>query len=88
MTYIFYLTDSLDSATAVVGVGADKNAAEADALAKWGAAISSRVDYGERAPIVATTFSLLSASEDVPTLADLQKIMGTDPDDTMPGLIP
>jgi hypothetical protein len=87
MNYIFYLTDSLGSTTAVVGTGADYDTAEADALAKWDAAMSSRGDYGERAPIVGTTFSLLGSIEDVPSLSDTHKTMGTDPDDTMPGLI-
>lgn len=87
-SWIFYLTDGLGSTTAVVGTGADLSAAETEALAKWDAEISSRGDYAQRAPIVGTNHSMLGILEDVPPLSVLYTIMGTDPDDTMPGLIP
>jgi len=86
-SYIFYLTDSLGSTTAVVGTGADHGAAESGALAKWDATIGARVDYADRTPIVASTFSMLGSIEDVPTIEVLRGIMGTDTDETMPGLI-
>jgi hypothetical protein len=87
MNYIFYLTDSLGSATAVVGTGASYAAAESDAMSKWNAAISQRDDFGSRTPIVETNYSMLGSIEDVPSLPELYKVMGTDPDETMPGLI-
>ncbi len=88
MTFIFYITDSLDSVTAVVGTGADHSAAEAEAIAKWDAAISGRSDYAQRAPVVATNYSMLGSIDDVPPISMLYEIMGTDTDDTMPGLVP
>lgn len=70
-SYIFYLTDSLSTMTAVVGSGESIAEAEGDALAKWDTAVSGRDDYADRTPIIEVIYSTIS----------------TEDSDSMPGLI-
>lgn len=70
-SWIFYLTDSLNTMTAVAGEGELIADAEVDALAKWDTAISGREDYAERAHIVGVIYSAIAtepSGDDMPGL--------------------
>lgn len=70
-SWIFYMTDSLGSMSAVVGIGTDIAEAEAAAHVKWDALASGRPDYAERSPIAGVIYSTISTklnSDDMPGL--------------------
>ena len=63
-SWIFYITDSLGSMTAVVGSGGNQTEAEDGARVKWAALYDSREDFGHRAPIVEVIYSTISTEAD------------------------
>lgn len=70
-SWIFYLTDSKHTMSAVVGTSDNIATAEEDALAKWDTAVSGLDDYAERTPIINVLYSTLSTElddKDIPGL--------------------
>ena len=59
-SWIFYITDSLSTMTAVVGTGESRSEAEVDARTKWDGAVDGRDDYESRIPITEVIYSTIS----------------------------
>ena len=61
-SWIFYITDGLNTMTAVVGAGDSYSEAEFDALAKFDTSITGRDDYAERSPVKEVIYSTISTA--------------------------
>jgi len=63
-TWIFYLTDSLGTMSAVAGTGTDMGVAESNARTKWDHETNELDDYDQRTPIVSVVYSTITTELD------------------------